>query len=232
MAFASRLANDGSASILAAINFFWGRIVVYRRTSKTELRKQQRRETILRSTRSIISARGFSGTRAKDIAKAAGVSEGTVFRYFPTLIDLFVEVFRDVAGGEFEVAKAATLSTDRPRDRLAAVVRLHVERALRSPGLARALLAEPLGAELESVRLTYRGYFRDLFAQIMKDAINAGQYRPFDVLTAAACMIGAVDETLILPTAVLDAKSGDDKGHVSFVVQFCMNGIAPWHIGE
>jgi AcrR family transcriptional regulator len=38
----------------------------------------------------IFSARGFNGTATKDIAKRAGVAEGTIFRYYPTKKDLLI----------------------------------------------------------------------------------------------------------------------------------------------
>jgi len=52
------------------------------------LPKQQRRNAILRAARSAFARRGFLGTRAEDIATAAGVSAGLLFRYFPTLRDI------------------------------------------------------------------------------------------------------------------------------------------------
>lgn len=202
--------------------------MAYRKTARTELRKQERREHIIVSARSLIAERGFAGTRAKDIARRSGISEGTVFRYFPTLVQLFVDVYRSVAGHEIEVARDVARSEASARDRIAAVIRLHLERALRRPGLAHALVAEPLSAELESVRLVHRKYFQDVFADIMRDGIAAGEFHSFDVETAAACMTGAMDEALILPVARLEAADESSKTRIDFVVQFCLHAIEPW----
>jgi len=51
----------------------------------SRLRRQDRRASILQAARRALAARGFLGTRAQDIAQAAGVSAGLLFRYFPTL---------------------------------------------------------------------------------------------------------------------------------------------------
>lgn len=202
--------------------------MVYRQTVGTERHKEERREQIFMSARSLVAERGFAGTRAKDIARKSGVAEGTVFRHFPTLVQLFVEIYRRVAGHEIEVVKAVALKEASTNERLSAVLRLHLERALRRPGLARALVAEPLSAELESVRLVYRKYFQDVFADIMRKGIAAGEYHSFDVEMAAACMTGAMDEALILPILRPKADDQSSESRIEFVVQFCLHAIAPW----
>ncbi len=202
--------------------------MVYRRTPKTELQKLERRQRILEEARRLIATAGFSGSRMKDIAALAGMSEGAIYRYFPTAIALFVEVFRTVASRELEVARQATLLNGPASLRLTAALRLHFERALRRPRLAYAMLAEPLAPELEAVRLLFRKSFHDLFAGVMREAILSGEYAAFDTRTAAACMTGALDEALIWPLAFLDETEQNPTERIDFVVEFCLNAIAPW----
>lgn len=202
--------------------------MVYRRTPKTELQKLERRARILREARASIATAGFGGSRVKDIAERAGLSEGVVYRYFPTVIELFVEVFRGVAQRELDVARQAACVGGKAGDRLEGIIKTHVERALRQPRLAYTMLAEPLAPELEATRLSFRKSFHDLFARVMEEAIEAGEYHPFDVQTAAACMIGAFDEALIWPLAFRTGNGDGTDERIAFVVGFCMNGIAPW----
>lgn len=202
--------------------------MVYRRTPKTELQKLERRARILRETRSAIASAGFGGVRIKEIAERAGLSEGAVYRYFPTVTDLYVEVFREVATRELEIARQAAAVPGSASDRLRGIIRIHIERALRQPRLAYALLAEPLAPELEATRLIHRRSFHELFARVMEEAIEADEYEKFDVQTAAACMIGAFDESLIWPLAFRTGDVDALEGRIEFVVGFCMNGIAPW----
>ncbi|MGH7105683.1 MAG: TetR/AcrR family transcriptional regulator [Acetobacteraceae bacterium] len=153
---------------------------------------------------------------------------GAVYRYFPTVTELFVEVFREVALRELEVARQAASVSGPAAARLEGAIRIHVERALRKPRLAYAMLAEPLAPELEATRLIYRKSFHELFARVMGEAIDAGEYRQFDVHTAAACMIGAFDEALIWPLAFRTGDVDVPERRIEFVVGFCMSGIARW----
>ena len=206
--------------------------MVYRRTPKTELQKLERRARILREARASIASAGFAGSKMKEIAGRARLSEGAIYRYFPTVTDLFVEVFREVALHELEVARRAVSIPGPAGGRLEGAIRIHVERALRRPRLAYAMLAEPLAPELEATRLIYRKSFHELFARVMEEAIEVGEYRLFDVKTAAACMIGAFDEALIWPLTFRTEDGDAPELRIEFVVGFCMSGIAPWKLAS
>lgn len=204
--------------------------MAYRSTPYTEQRKHERRQRILDSARDLIARGGFSAARIRDIAAAAGISEAAVFRYFPTVISLLVEVFDRAAANELEAVREAVCMQGPADVRLGGAVRTHVERAMRRPRLAHALLAEPLAPELERVRLAWRKRFQDLFADVMREAVEMGRYRSFDTRTAAACMIGAMDEALIWPLTISNVEPPVRDEQIDFVVRFCMNAIAPWRI--
>ena len=53
-----------------------------------ERKKQQTRELIAETARRLFGERGFEGVTVAEIARAADVSEQTVFNYFPTKEDL------------------------------------------------------------------------------------------------------------------------------------------------
>ena len=53
-----------------------------------ERKKQQTREAIAEAARALFVERGFEAVRVAEIARAADVSEKTVFNYFPTKEDL------------------------------------------------------------------------------------------------------------------------------------------------
>src|SRR2546423_12255503 len=53
-----------------------------------EIKKQRTRELIAETARQLFAARGFERVTVAEIARAAEVSEQTVFNYFPTKEDL------------------------------------------------------------------------------------------------------------------------------------------------
>ncbi len=55
--------------------------------------KESRRELIVQVAQRLFSEKDFQKVTVREIAKAAGVSPGTIYRYYKNLDDLFVEIF-------------------------------------------------------------------------------------------------------------------------------------------
>ena len=79
-------------------------------TGLRERKKQQTREQIAEAARRLFAERGFDKVRVAEVARAADVSEQTVFNYFPTKEDLAF------AGREEGIAQFVTAIAERPRD--------------------------------------------------------------------------------------------------------------------
>jgi AcrR family transcriptional regulator len=60
-------------------------------------KREDTHERILRAGLRLFSENGYAPTTTAEIAAAAGVTERTFFRHFPTKIDLFLTSFRQVA---------------------------------------------------------------------------------------------------------------------------------------
>lgn len=56
--------------------------------SRHQVKTESRQQDILNAALKVFSAKGFSGSTTKEIAAAAGVAEGTIFRYFKTKKDI------------------------------------------------------------------------------------------------------------------------------------------------
>jgi AcrR family transcriptional regulator len=63
-----------------------------RKKDIAEMRKQQ----ILDAALPIFSRKGFALTTTSEIAKAAGISEGTIYNYFSNKRELFIEVIKNL----------------------------------------------------------------------------------------------------------------------------------------
>lgn len=58
------------------------------RKPKNDEDNQQRQDEILTAAVSVFSEKGYAGATTSEVAKAAGVAEGTIFRYFKTKKEL------------------------------------------------------------------------------------------------------------------------------------------------
>jgi TetR/AcrR family fatty acid metabolism transcriptional regulator len=57
--------------------------------------KQDKRERILRAAVKVFARKGFYATRVSEIAKAAGVADGTIYLYFENKDDVLISLFED-----------------------------------------------------------------------------------------------------------------------------------------
>ncbi|MEO1394672.1 MAG: TetR/AcrR family transcriptional regulator [Cyanobacteria bacterium J06634_5] len=63
-----------------------------RHVSKTLTKEEETRERILKAAQKLFSKRGYGGTTTRDLAQAANVAEGTLFRHFENKKAILIEV--------------------------------------------------------------------------------------------------------------------------------------------
>jgi AcrR family transcriptional regulator len=190
-----------------------------RKASLTDEEKARTREEIVRAVHAQIAEAGYASATVVAVAHRAGVATGSVYRYFPSKSDLFVEVFRRAASRE--LALIADI-VDRPgpvRERLARSAEAFARRALAAPTLVYALMAEPVDRALEAERLASKGAWRELFAGLLSEGVETGEIRALDPEVTAAAIVGGMQEALLLQLGP------DREALVASLVRFSCNAI-------
>ena len=122
---------------------------------------------------------GYSSASVQGVAARAGVAVGTVYRHFPSKAELFAEVFRIASQRELDVMADVARPDDRTAaERAGAAAETFSRRALAGPVMAYALIAEPVDPAVESERLRLRRGYRDVFAGLLEEGVEAGDLRP------------------------------------------------------
>lgn len=159
------------------------------------------RERIIAAALAIMAAHGYAGCSVAAVAERAGVATGSVYRHFPTKANLFAEVFRTASQREVDaVARAAALETSAAKQ-MAAVVETFSRRALQSPRLAYALLAEPVDPAVDAERLVFRRAYAELIAGYVAAGVASGELPSQDAELTATALVGALAEAMVGPLA-------------------------------
>jgi AcrR family transcriptional regulator len=187
-------------------------IVAYRRTPKVQARLDAQRAAVLDAAIELLAQEGYAGCSMAAVAARAGIATGSLYQHFGSKSELVVELFQVVVGHEVAaVAEAAQQPGDLVR-RIVAVIETFATRALKSPRLAYALLAEPVDAAVDEQRMVFRRAFRDVFAERIADGVHHGVLPPQDPQLTAAALVGAGAEALVGPlvehTSETDAVDG------------------------
>ena len=75
--------------------------------------REARREIILSAARRLFAEKDFRSVTVREIARTAGVSPGTLYRYYANLDDLFLDVF---FAGAREITKRVDAESQRKRE--------------------------------------------------------------------------------------------------------------------
>lgn len=200
--------------------------MAYRRTANVLRRLSARQDAIVAAARDAAAAGGMAAVQIAPVAERAGVAAGTVYRYFPSKIELIDALVASVSAQEIEAMRRAADAAPGPLSALAAAIATFAARALRAPRLAWAAIAEPVDTDAGATRQQYR---RELAAEIetrIRAAIDGGHLPEQDAGLAASSLVGALLEGLIGPLA---PEKTDDPARCREAVQaltlFALRGL-------
>lgn len=173
----------------------------YRRTENVVRRLAKREQTILDAAQSIASESGMGAVQIAPVAERADIAAGTVYRYFPSKNNLIAEVIASAAGRELAAMREAADAAPGPLSALAACISTFAARALNDRRLTWAVLAEPVDANIDALRVEFRRAIASELAWRINVAISGRHLPDQDARAAAPAIVGALLEGLIGPLA-------------------------------
>ena len=149
-------------------------------------RKEARPQELLAAALELFVEKGFSLTRAEEVAKRAGVSKGTLYLYYPSKEELLKAVIAHYLSASIEATAAQVAQY---RGSMATLMRESLvgwwQQVYASPasGTFKLLITEvrnfPSIAEFYAREVVERGHF--LIGGILQRGVAAGEFRPVDI---------------------------------------------------
>jgi AcrR family transcriptional regulator len=142
-------------------------------------RMQDRQTAILHAAEQVLVARGFASASISDIAAAAGVSDGLIYRYFANKRDLLNNVLGSFYERILTALEAAIGCHDGFAAKLEALVRAHLGVFVEDSGLCRLFISEIRTAAdyPGSVPQTLNRRYTSVFVRLVEDAKAKGEVR-------------------------------------------------------
>src|SRR3990172_4954794 len=156
-----------------------------------------KRVRILRAAIRIFSQKGFFNSKVSDIARAAGVADGTIYLYFKNKDDLLISLFEEKMGEVVaDVRERVAMGTD-PLQRLRIFIENHMDLLVREAGLIEVIQVELRQSNKfmkEYVPVRFLEYL-DVLGGILEEGKGDGTLRvDLNVKTARRAIFGALDE--------------------------------------
>lgn len=132
--------------------------------------KAERRDALLSSAAQLFADRGFDGVSIEDLGSSVGISGPAVYRHFPSKQAVLAALLVGVSEGLLTGGRAVVSASSDDPSALVALVRFHVDFALRDPDVIRVQdrdLASLSPADREAVRDLQRRYV-DLWVDVLR----------------------------------------------------------------
>jgi len=159
--------------------------------------KGDKRERILRASEVVFAKHGFYNARVAEIAREAGVADGTIYLYFKSKDDLLYSLFESrMALVNGALAEAMGAHQD-PRDRVLAFIRTYLSLVAQQPEVAEVLTVELRQSSkfMKEYANPRFGEFLKLLAQTIAEGQKSGAFvadPPAPLLARA--VFGMLDE--------------------------------------
>jgi TetR/AcrR family fatty acid metabolism transcriptional regulator len=158
-------------------------------------RSGDKRDRILSAAERIFARHGFFAAKVSDVAKEAGVADGTIYLYFKSKDDLLISLFeRRMA--QLNTALKDAIADKSPREQLRAFVRTYLQLVHDEPAAAEVLTIElrqsaKFMKEYDNVELA--DFLRMLAAIVTANGFDA----TIPAHMAARMIFGVLDEVVI-----------------------------------
>lgn len=186
-----------------------------------------KRERILDAAERVFAESGFFSAKVSQIARAAGVADGTIYLYFKSKDDVLISLFESRMERVNQSMATAAASESTPKAKLAAMVRNHLEMVSEHPALAEILTIElrqssKFMKEYSNPRF---GEFLKLMAQVVEAGQESGVFsRRIPAPLVARMIFGILDE-LALAWLLGGREQFDIERAAEWVDELVMNGL-------
>ena len=177
--------------------------------ARKRLGADERREEIIRVTLELAAQQGVDDVTTQDMAQAMGLTQGAVFRHFPSKDAIWLAVMQWVRDRLMTVLGRAAAQGHDPLDALQRMFFAHIDFIAGHPAIPRVLMSEHLHGRSPVLRQLVTeimlGYEAKI-AGLLADAQAQGLARAdLDAHAAATLYIGMI-QGLVLQTSILRSQ--------------------------
>jgi AcrR family transcriptional regulator len=200
--------------------------------SPKKVDKDQKKQTILLAAMKVIAQKGVKNTKMADVAAMADIGKGTIYEYFRSRDEIFIEACNFVILSMESRLRRELSIRKAPEQKLRDMTRIIFSGLEQfSPEMAALFIdiwsegiRHKTGASSGLIDLEHLyDEMRSEFKLVIDDGIKTGQFRRVDSYLAASAVLAVIDGLIlqwILSPEAIDLKTADDK-----IMDLYLNGL-------
>jgi TetR/AcrR family transcriptional regulator, fatty acid metabolism regulator protein len=156
-----------------------------------------KREAILRAATCVFARTGYFNSKVADIAREAGVADGTVYLYFKSKEEILHSIFDRSVEEVLDAARKRIKRIADPREKLRQIANMHLERLGADRDLAVVFQVELRGSTKFMEEFSAAGFaeYLALIRSTFEEGQRAGLFRAdLNARVVAKVLFGALDE--------------------------------------
>ena len=156
-----------------------------------------KREAILRAATKVFARSGYFNSKVADVAREAGVADGTVYLYFKSKEEILRSIFERNTGEAVRAGREELAKIEDPREKLRRIARHHLERLGADRDLAVVFQVELRGTTkfMEEFSAAGLAEYLGLIREVFEEGQAAGVFRRgLNAKLVAKVLFGALDE--------------------------------------
>lgn len=181
------------------------------------------------------SEKGYAATSTSEIAKKAGVAEGTIFRHYKTKKDLLMGIIAPMLAKLIapfvikDLYKVIDRKYERYEDFLRAIVENRIAFLKNNMPLLKILIQEiPFHPELKELFKEHiANKVLDRLVQLVQYYQNKGQIIDIPAYSVIRVTLTSIFGFLLTRYLLWPEAEWNDQEEIEFTVQFIMNGLSP-----
>jgi len=189
-------------------------------------RTTNKRERILRSAVEVFARTGYFNAKVSEIAREAGVADGTIYLYFQGKEELLLTIFRENTRGYLSELRDELASLERAADRIRLAIRFQLEKLGSDRAMAVVFQVELRQSLKFMSRLSheevadYLNLLRTIVEQGQKESIFRSEIHP---QLAAKAIFGILDE--MVTSWILSEKEYRLEDQADQIADFVLHGL-------
>ena len=186
-----------------------------------------KREAILRAAITVFAHNGYFNSKVADIAKEAGVADGTVYLYFKSKEEILHSIFDRSMEEAIAAGKKKMKRISDPREKLRTIAHMHLERLGADRDLAVVFQVELRGSTKFMEEFSAAGFaeYLRLIRSTFEEGQRAGVFRAeVNAKVVSKILFGALDE--MATNWILSKRRYKLAPMADQVLDIFLNGVA------
>ncbi len=184
---------------------------------------------IVDATFAIAAEKGFEQATTAEIARRAGVAEGSIYNYFRTKDDLLIHMVSEYAGSFLKALAEEVAARENPLKKLDRLIEFHVQFFAREGGIFQVVFGKTPGTRVQWARIVQVviGPYAGLIDGIIREGIEQGMFKPVNPQVAASLLLGGMQLTILRHFFGLGAYVPDEA--IEEIKNIYLGGIVASH---